>query len=142
MIEFGVISYKRLNFADYYSLYGKNMKIDKTCFNQERFTVYFLLFLIYLITFYPLTKIGFTVGDDIDFYIELGKDNLHEIIRNTAFSHGRFFFLFMRYFLLVPHLIDNPIYFDLCYILPIASSFILFSRLIIVIPLLFFQLFY
>ena len=106
------------------------MKIDKTCFNQERFTVYFLLFLIYLITFYPLTKIGFTVGDDIDFYIELGKDNLHEIIRNTAFSHGRFFFLFMRYFLLVPHLIDNPIYFDLCYILPIASSFILFSRLI------------
>lgn len=106
------------------------MKLKKTGFNQERFIIFFLLFLVYIITFYPLTKTGFSVGDDIDFYTELGKDNFHQTIKNTALRQGRFYFLFMRYIQIFSLSTYNTVFFDLLHILPIAFSFILFSKLI------------
>ncbi len=106
------------------------MKINTNNFNQEKFTIYFLLFLVYIITFYPLTKVGFTVGDDIDLYTETCKGHWGHVVGNWPYLQGRFYFFISRYIQTVPYLIDNPIYFDLTYILPIVASFVLFSTLI------------
>ncbi|MBP1629745.1 MAG: hypothetical protein H6Q15_638 [Bacteroidetes bacterium] len=104
------------------------MKIKQ--FNQEKFAINFLLFLVYLITLYPLTKIGFTVGDDIYTYVEFCKGHWAHIVGDLPYISGRFYLIFIRYVVAVPYLINNPTYFDIMYILPIALSFILFTRLI------------
>jgi hypothetical protein len=106
------------------------MRINTNNFNQEKFTIYFLLFLVYIITFYPLTKIGFTVGDDIDLYTETCKGHWGHVVGNWPFLQGRFYFFISRYIQTVPYLIDNPVYFDLTYILPIVGCFVLFTTLI------------
>jgi len=106
------------------------MRINTKPFNQEKFTINFLLFLVYLIALYPLTKVGFTIGDDIDTYVELCKGHWTHIVGDLPYISGRFYLLFIRYVVAVPYLINNPTYFDLMYILPIALSFILFTRLI------------
>ena len=103
---------------------------EKFSFNQEKFGINFLLFLVYIIALFPLTKIGFTVGDDIDLYTETCKGHWNHVIGNLPYLHGRFYLLFSRYVNTVPYLIDSRVYFDLMYIFPIALSFILFSRLI------------
>lgn len=104
------------------------MKINQ--FNQEKFAINFLLFLVYLITLFPLTKIGFTVGDDIDTYVEFCKGHWTHIVGDLPYDSGRFYLIFIRYVVTIPYLINNPIYYDLMYIFPIALSFILFTRLI------------
>lgn len=106
------------------------MRINTKTFNQEKFTINFLLFLVYIIALFPLTKIGFTVGDDIDLYTDLCKGHWTNIVGNLPYLHGRFYLLFIRYVNTLPYLINNHAYFDLMYIFPIALSFILFSKLI------------
>ncbi|MFA6200012.1 MAG: hypothetical protein WC679_06380 [Bacteroidales bacterium] len=106
------------------------MRINTKPFNQEKFTINFLLFLVYLIALYPLTKVGFTVGDDIDTYVDFCSGHWTHIVGDLPYVSGRFYLLFIRYVVAVPYLINNPTYFDLMYILPIALSFILFTRLI------------
>ena len=106
------------------------MKLNTNNINQEKFTIYFLLLLVYVITFYPLTKVGFTVGDDIDLYTETCKGHWGHVVGNWPFLQGRFYFFFSRYIQTVPYLIDNPVYFDLTYILPIVGCFVLFTTLV------------
>jgi|GEM_PF-1157159 len=101
---------------------NKFKRWDKTTFIQN-----LLLFLIYIIALYPLTKVGFAAEDDIDLYCNCFTGrwaNLSDV------SQGRFYLTFMRYIFAVPYLFESKLWLDFCRITPIAISFLLFVLLV------------
>src|SRR5574344_118118 len=101
---------------------NKFKRWDKNTFIQN-----VLLFIIYVIALYPLTKVGFAAEDDIDLYCNCFAGrwaNLSDV------SQGRFYLTFMRYIFAVPYLFESNLWLDFCRITPIAISFILFVLLI------------
>lgn len=97
---------------------------------QEKRIVNILLFIIYFIALYPLTKVGFTVGDDIDLYVLCTSGRWPEVVGDLPYLHGRFYFFITRWIYALPYLIDSPLYFSTLYILPIALCFVAFAQLI------------
>lgn len=97
---------------------------------QGKKIINFFLFLIYIIALYPLTKIGFTVGDDIDLFVICTSGRWNEVVGDLPYLHGRFYFFITRWIYALPYLIDSPIYFSTLLILPIALSFIAFVQFI------------
>ncbi len=106
------------------------MKLSAIEPKQEKRIVNFLLFIIYIIALYPLTKIGFTVGDDIDLYVLCTSGRWPEVVGDLPYLHGRFYFFLTRWIYALPYLIDSPLYFSTLYILPIALCFVAFAQLI------------
>ncbi|MPL88113.1 hypothetical protein SDC9_34128 [bioreactor metagenome] len=106
------------------------MKLSAIEPKQEKRVVNFLLFIIYIIALYPLTKIGFTVGDDIDLYVLCTSGRWPEVVGDLPYIHGRFYFFITRWIYALPYLIDSPLYFSTLYILPIALCFVAFAQLV------------
>src|SRR5574344_190788 len=98
--------------------------------DRELFFENFLLFLLYIITLYPLTRVGFVVADDIDLYSHCFAGHWHLLVDDVILSHGRFYLVFMRYLYGLPYLVDSRLWFLFFYITPIALCFIAAVRLI------------
>lgn len=99
--------------------------------DKEKFMINFLLFIIYLIALYPLTKIGFTVSDDMDNFLFS-----NEILTPLSYGYSlsirlsRFYNIFTAWVYFIPYIIDSTLYFDIIFILPFVACFILFVRLL------------
>lgn len=98
--------------------------------NKTYYRFIFLIFIIFIIGLFPLTKNGFNVGDNIDLFILTTQGRWNEIIGDLPYTHGRFYLLFMPWVYAIPYFIDSPFYFYPLYILPIALCFIAFIKLI------------
>lgn len=83
------------------------------------------LFLMGMITFYPLLKVGMVTGDDLGYMLwpidQLGRD-----AKAYAEGTGRFYFLITLWVYKIPYLIDSQVFFYTMLILPIVTSFGLF----------------
>lgn len=98
---------------------------------KEKFTIDFLLFIIYLIALYPLTKIGFTVSDDMDTFLVSGEfAKQFNLGFFYACLQGRFYNILTRWIYTLPYIVDSSLYFKAIFILPFVSCFILFIKLI------------
>lgn len=107
------------------------MNYKRRGINNEKLFINILLFIIYLIALYPLTKIGITTSDDMDIFLfSHDLSSLINLNHHYAFYQGRFYFLITRYIYALPYLIDSPLYFNAFYIFPFIGSFVLFVRLI------------
>jgi len=105
------------------------MKIE--FIGKEKFTINFLLFIIYLIALYPLTKIGFTVSDDMDTFLASGEfAKQFNLGFFYACLQGRFYNIFTRWIYTLPYIVDSSFYFKAIFILPFVACFILFIKLI------------
>ncbi|MDL2228459.1 glucosyltransferase domain-containing protein [Bacteroidales bacterium OttesenSCG-928-K03] len=90
----------------------------------------FLLFVVALITFLPLFKIGFCYAEDVAYYLTSDYSMWKEDAITYAQHSGRFYFLLVKWVYFIPYLIDSPIYFHLMRFLPlIAGIFLLFNLL-------------
>lgn len=104
-------------------LYNKLVK-------QENKVVNLLLLVIYIIALYPLTKIGITIGDDIDLFLNCCPTHWQDVVGDLPTTQGRFYLLFMRWVYALPFLVNSPIYFHTVSILPILLCFVSFTHFI------------
>lgn len=105
----------------------KNNPITQT---QENRIVNLLLIIIYIIALYPLTKIGITIGDDMDLFLNCCPSHWQDVVGDLPTSQGRFYLLFMRWVYALPFLVDSPLYFYPVYILPIVLCFVSFTHFV------------
>jgi len=96
---------------------------------QEKRIVNILLFIIYIIALYPLTKIGFTAGDNIDLFVQCCHNHWQYVVGDLPYINGRFYLIFTHWVSAVPYLVDSPLYFYPLYIIPIALCFVAFVHL-------------
>ena len=98
----------------------------------NNFWLYFLLFLLVLLTFFPLLKVGFTTADDANHYLELINPNttiVQEAIKN-AIIQARFQFFFTHILSILPYtLFSTLLLFKILAFSQIILNFILFSVL-------------
>ncbi len=72
--------------------------------------LYGLLFVVVaVISLIPFFGVGFTTGDDIDFYLTTrgGIRDMMQAASWTAATQGRFYYLLTKYFYSVPYWVDN-----------------------------------
>lgn len=103
------------------------MKNKPITLKQENTVVNLLLLVVYVIALYPLTKIGLTIGDDMDLFLNCCPTHWQFVVGNFPTTQGRFYLYFMRWVYALPYLVDSPLYFYSVYILPIALCFIAFN---------------
>lgn len=104
-----------------------NLKINKNFF------IFFLLFILVIITFFPLLKVGFTTADDASSYLTLinPKENIFIRAKGIAESQSRFQYFFTFLISLLPFLfIKKIIILKIISLGQIVLNFILFSFLI------------
>lgn len=114
--------------------YSRKLDAESILYNklikQENKIVNILLFIIYVIALYPLTKIGFTAGDNIDLFVQCCDKHWQYVVGDLPYNNGRFYLIFTHWVCALPYLVDSPLYFYPLYILPIALCFIAFVHLI------------
>ena len=93
----------------------------KIFFEEQRF----LLFLLFIITIYPLLNVGLITGDDFSFYLD-SQPLFNETGFNWALLNGRFYYVFMKWIYSVPYIIDSPVYFSFMHLFPIFLYMFLF----------------
>lgn len=97
---------------------------------QENKIVNTLLFIIYIIALYPLTKVGFTVGDNIDLFVQCCNNHWQNVLGDLPYYDGRFYLFLTHWVSALPYFVDSPFYFYPLYIIPIALCFVGFINLI------------
>ncbi len=103
------------------------MKNNPIKLNQENRIVNLLLIIIYIIALYPLTKIGITIGDDMDLFINCCPTYWQDVVGYMPTYQGRFYLLFMRWVYALPFLVNSPLYFHTISIFPIVLCFVSFT---------------
>lgn len=106
------------------------MKKKPITLKQENKIVNILLFIIYIIALYPLTKVGFTVGDNIDLFVQCCNNHWQNVLGDLPYYDGRFYLFLTHWVSALPYLVDSPLYFYPLYILPIALCFVCFINLV------------
>lgn len=97
--------------------------------NKKQF-LYLLLFLIIGITLIPFFKIGFTTGDDLEYYIRMQKGGLFPDANIYAQGAGRFSFLITMPLYHLPYLFDNFYFTKIIQYVFLLISFVLFVKVI------------
>lgn len=106
------------------------MKNKTITLKQENKLVNLLLLVIYIIALYPLTKIGITIGDDMDLFLSCCPTHWQDVVGHLPTYQGRFYLLFMRWVYALPFLVNSPIYFHTVSILPILLCFASFTHFV------------
>jgi hypothetical protein len=90
---------------------------------------WFFLFLLFLITIYPLFNVGLITGDDFNFFID-SKPLFNESGFKMATINGRFYYIFMKWIYSLPYIVDSPVYFGFMHLFPIFTTMFLFVWLV------------
>ena len=109
------------------------MKNDFPFLKQAVTTIFkeqwFLLFLLFIITIYPLFNVGLITSDDHLYF--LYSDPLFS---NEGFGwakyNGRFYYVFMMWIYSLPYVVDSPVYLGFMHLFPIFASVCLFTWLV------------
>jgi len=97
----------------------------KSFFEEQRF----LLFLLFIITIYPLFRVGLTTCDDFNFYLD-SQPLFNDSGFKWAMINGRFYYVFMKWVYSLPYVIDNSGYFAFMHLFPIFLYLFLFVWLV------------
>jgi hypothetical protein len=97
---------------------------------EQNNTIKFILFILICITIYPLFKIGFISGDDLEYFLTADPSRWMADAKIYAEGTGRFYFYLVKWIYSVPYLIDSKVYFYFWFITPILSTLFLFVWLI------------
>lgn len=97
---------------------------------EQNYTIRFILFILICITVYPLFKIGFVSGDDLEYFLTADPSRWMADAKIYAEGTGRFYFYLVKWIYSVPYLLHSKVYFYFWFITPIFSTFILFIWLI------------
>lgn len=97
---------------------------------EQNNTIRFILFILICITVYPLFKIGFVSGDDLEYFLTADPSRWMGDAKIYAEGTGRFYFYLVKWIYSVPYLVDSKVYFYFWFLTPIFSTFILFIWLI------------
>ena len=97
--------------------------------NKKQF-LYILLFLIVGISLIPFFKVGFTTGDELEYYIRMQKGGLWGDAYIYAQGAGRFYFLITKPLYHLPYLFDNFYFTKIIQYTFLLISFVLFVKVI------------
>lgn len=98
-------------------------------FDRDR-VIQWLLLLLSCITLYPLLRIGFVTGDDLEYFITASPSRWFADAQLYAQGTGRFYFYLVKWIYSIPYLVDSRIYYLFFFIGPIILTFCLFFSLI------------
>ena len=98
-------------------------------FDRDR-VIQWLLLLLSCITLYPLLRIGFVTGDDLEYFITASPSRWFADAQLYAQGTGRFYFYLVKWIYSIPYLVDSRIYYLFFFIGPITLTFCLFFSLI------------
>lgn len=96
----------------------------------ETFFFRLLLFLTVIITLYPFFKIGFTTGDDLEYYMTYLTGDFLYNAKVYAEGAGRFYFLITKPIYSLPYIFDNFYVTKCIQYISVLITFSLFSYLI------------
>lgn len=97
---------------------------EKECF------LYFLFLLVIGLTLVPFFKIGFTTGDDLQFYETMRRGDIWEDAYWYARGAGRFYFLITKPLYHLPYIIDNFYFTKIIQYGFLLLSFVLFTKVV------------
>lgn len=97
--------------------------------NRVNFFVWTLLLLIALITFFPLSQIGFSNSDDMCYFLNSVGD-IQKMSTNFAAYQGRFWIAISGWASYFPYFVHSRIWFLSALLVPLVASFALFVWLI------------
>ncbi|HNY63056.1 MAG TPA: hypothetical protein PLH70_03020 [Bacteroidales bacterium] len=110
------------------------MRIARSSYHSLSFnrdcTIQWLLLLLSGITLYPLLRIGFVTGDDLEYFITASPSRWFADAQLYAQGTGRFYFYLVKWIYSIPYLVDSRIYYLFFFIGPIILTFCLFFSLI------------
>lgn len=90
----------------------------------------FLFCLTIIITLIPFFNIGFTTGDDLEYYLTYLKGETWNAACIYAQKQGRFFFYFTQPFNSIPYLFDNFYFTKIVQYGTLILSYLLFTQLV------------
>lgn len=99
-------------------------------FKKNKGIIYLSLFIITLITVFPLFGTGFGCGDDIHNYLTTLKSDYFNNARWLSKLAGRFYFMFVFPLHNLPYIGDNMAITKLFHLIPLISCFIIFAMIL------------
>lgn len=96
----------------------------------ERLIYGFLLSVSIILTLYPFFQIGFTIWDDMEYYMVALRGNFHEDAVNNALRSGRFYHFLVKPFYSFAYIFDNFYITKLVQHASLILSYILFALVI------------
>ncbi len=99
--------------------------------DKKQLIVYAALAITALLTLLPFFKVGFTTGDDFQYFIT-ARHPANWINDAIAYAEGagRFYFLITKYFYYIPYLIDNFGFTKAVQYISLLASYAMFSWLV------------
>lgn len=91
---------------------------------------YPLIFVIIILTFAPFFQVGFTTGDDIEYYLSTRNQMIYKSAQFYANETGRFYFLITKPIYHIPYLIDNFYFTKIIQYSALLFSICLFTMLL------------
>ncbi len=102
--------------------------------SRNKVFIYLALFIVALITFFPLFFTGFATADDLHYYLITRRGLIMEDTSFFAKIAGRFYFYLVRPVYCLPYLFgDSMVIVKLFQYIPLICSFLLFSRIVYVV---------
>lgn len=105
-------------------------KINKKLLQSEsKILTYILLSICIIAALYPFFSVGFTTGDDLEYYVTSLRSFAYwlEDAQIYAQSAGRFHYLLVKPLYLIPYLVDNFLYTKLIQYIFLLLSYGIFS---------------
>lgn len=105
-------------------------KINKKHLQSEsKILTYILLTICIIAALYPFFSVGFTTGDDLEYYVTSLRSAAYwfEDAQIYAQSAGRFHYLLVKPLYLIPYLVDNFLYTKLIQYISLLLSYGVFS---------------
>lgn len=104
----------------------------KASFNENNITIFILIILLFIATFYPLINVGFTTDDDTKtaVFASAPLKNWLNISTSSAMGTGRVFFIISIIMSFIPYLINNIVYYKIFAIGSIIINILLFGYLL------------
>ncbi len=102
-------------------------KLQKQYAVEPQSFLWFLFFLIIMLTLWPFFKVGFTMADDLEYYITTRGGDLFTDAYWYAKDAGRFYFLITKTLYSVPYLIDNFYFTKIVQYVFLLLSIVLFA---------------
>ena len=104
----------------------------KTTAEKTKFFLLLAFFATTLLTLLPFFNIGFTTGDDFEYYNTASKsfsDQWHLAKEYSRYA-GRFYFLFTKFFYYVPYWVDSFVFTKAVQYLSLILCYILFAYVV------------
>jgi len=92
--------------------------------------LYLILFVIALITFFPLFNTGLGTADDFHYYMATREKEIMNDASFFAVTSGRFYYYFIKPVYNIPYLVDNMAVTKIFQFLPLVLCFLFFARIV------------